>query len=97
MIGIEKSLFESNYHLEAGLSAHSEGLLRRSMVFSTALHLVRTKNIKQGRDTFLQGVQKIDQQYTASQYGLGTWGGSLIVEGGPALVSQEGRLFHLYF
>ena len=30
-----------------------------------------------------------------SQYGLGTWEGSLITEGGPALVSPEER--HLIF
>ena len=33
--------------------------------------------------------------YTASQYGLGTWEGSLIIEGEPALASQEER--HLIF
>lgn len=33
--------------------------------------------------------------YRASQYGLGTWEGSFIMEGGPALVSQVGR--HLIF
>ena len=46
---------QTDYSLEAGLSANSEGLLRRSVVFSTALYLIRTKNIKQVRDTFLQG------------------------------------------
>ena len=34
-------------------------------------------------------------KYTASQCGLGTWEGSLITEGGPALVSQKER--HLIF
>ena len=29
--------------------------------------------------------------HTASQRGLGTWKGSLIIEGGPALASPEGR------
>ena len=33
--------------------------------------------------------------FTVSQPGLDTWGGSLIIEGGPAQVSQEGR--HLVF
>ena len=33
--------------------------------------------------------------YTASQYGLDTWEGSLIVKRVPAFVSQEGR--HLIF
>ena len=37
---------------------YSEKLLQRSMVFSTALRLVRTKNIKQVRDTFLEGFKK---------------------------------------
>ena len=32
---------------------------------------------------------------TAGQRGLGTWEGSLIIEGGPTLVSQEER--HLIF
>ena len=33
--------------------------------------------------------------YTANQYGLGTWEGTFIIEGVPALASQEGR--HLIF
>ena len=33
--------------------------------------------------------------YTASRYDLGAWEGSLIIKGGPALASQEGR--HLIF
>ena len=33
--------------------------------------------------------------YTVSQPGLDTWEGSLVIEGGPAQVSQEGK--HLVF
>ena len=44
-----------DYSPEASFLDYSEKLPRRSMVFSTVLYLVRTKNIKQGRDTFLQG------------------------------------------
>ena len=40
-------------------------------------------------------MKKIDQHIQAGQYGLGTWEGSLITEGGPALVSPEER--HLIF
>ena len=36
------------------LSDNSEEPLQRSMVFSTVLCLVRTKNIRQFRDTFLR-------------------------------------------
>ena len=32
----------------------------------------------------------------ASQDGLGTWEGSLIIEGGPASASQEGRLIFIF-
>ena len=49
------------------------------------------KNIKQVRDTFLQGLKKQISTYRASQYGLGIWEGSLIIEGVPPLVSQEGE------
>ena len=35
--------------------------------------------------------------YTAGQYGLGPWEGSLIIEGGPVLVSQEeGHLIFIF-
>ena len=45
--------------LEDSFSYNSEELLlQRSMVFSTVLYLVRRKNIKQVRDTFLQGFPK---------------------------------------
>ena len=53
-----------DYILEDSLLDNSEKLLQRILVFSTVLYLVRTKNIKQIRDTFLQGFKKkkeIDQ------------------------------------
>ena len=34
--------------------------------------------------------------YMASQYGLGTWEGSLIIQGVPALASQR-EAFNLFF
>lgn len=42
------------------LSGHSEDLLWGSLVFSTILYLVRSKNIKQVKDRFFQ-VNKTDQ------------------------------------
>ena len=47
-----------DYILEDSLLDNSEKLLQRILVFSTVLYLVRTKNIKQIRDTFLQGLKK---------------------------------------
>lgn len=47
-----------DYILEDSLFDNSEKLLQRILVFSTVLYLVRTKNIKQIRDTFLQGFKK---------------------------------------
>ena len=61
------------------LSGHSEDLLWGSLVFSTILYLVRSKNIKQVKDVLFQ-VKKTDQQ-TASPSVHGTWGGNLIIEG----------------
>ena len=53
------------------------------------------KNIKQVRDTSLQGFKsRTDQPVHRGSAGLGTWEGSLI-KGGPALGSQDGR--HLIF
>ena len=75
------------------ISQITEQLLQRSMVFSTVLYLVRTKNIKQVRDTFLQSFKKKQiSTYTVSLYGPGTWEGSLIIEGVLALVSQKGGI-----
>ena len=97
---IEKSFIGVKLRIspEAHFPDDSEKLLLRSKVFSTVLYLVRTKNIKQVRVTFIQGFKKKKEQpsmYTASQHGLGTWEGSLIIKGGPTLISQEGR--HLIF
>ena len=50
------------------LSDNSEELLWRSMVFSTVLYLVRTKNVKQIRDTFLQGFKKKGQKESAGSF-----------------------------
>ena len=50
-----------DYSLGDSLSYNFEELLQRRMVLSTVLYLVRTKNIKQVRDTFLQGSRKTDQ------------------------------------
>ena len=58
------------------------------MVFST----VRTKNIKQVRDTVLQGLgekKKNTSTYIVNHYGHGTWEGNLI-EGEPALHPGKG-------
>ena len=51
-----KVLFEPNWGLKPGrqLSDNSEELLWRNVVFSTGLYLVRTKNIKQVRDTMFK-------------------------------------------
>ena len=46
------------------LSDSSEELLQRSMVFSTVLCLVRTKNIKHDRGTFLQDYKKDRSAHT---------------------------------
>ena len=59
-----------DYSPEDSLSDSSEELLRRSMVFNPVLYLVRTKNIKQVRGTFLQGLKKTSTR-TVSQYVLG--------------------------
>ena len=72
-------LFESNRTV--AWETASEELLRRSMVFSSVLYLVRTKDIKQVWGTFLQGFKKQMSQYTASQNGLSAWEGSLTTEG----------------
>ena len=47
-----------DYSPEARFPDVSEKLLQRSRVFSTGLYLVRTKTIKQVRETFLQGFRK---------------------------------------
>ena len=96
---IEKSFIWAKLRtrLEGHLPDHSEKLLQRNRVSSPVLYFVRRENIKQVRITFLQDFKwkKLTSTYRAGQYGLGTWEGSLITEGGPALVSPEER--HLIF
>ena len=55
-----------DYSPEDNFSYNSEEPLWRSMVFSTVLYLVRIKNIKQVRDTFLQGFKSQVSMYTVS-------------------------------
>ena len=60
---------------EASFPDYREELLWRNILFSTVLYLVRRKNIKQVRDTFLQGFKQTNKHtntYIANQYGLGT-------------------------
>ena len=92
-----KEFYLSQTSPEAHFPDYSEKLLWRSRVFSPVLYLIRTKNIKQVRVTFLQGFKKKKKTsaYIASQHGLDTWEGSLIIKGEPALASQEER--HLIF
>ena len=65
---------------EASLSDCSESLLRRSGVFSTVFCLVRTENIKSRRPSLWFQKNQIPT-YPGHQCGLGTWEGSLTVEG----------------
>ena len=65
---------------EAIFPDYSEKLLWRSRLFSTVLYLVRTKNFKQIRVTFLQCFKKKKKKtstYAVSQDGLSTWKGSV--------------------
>ena len=103
IIKIEKSLRWAKLRasLETCFPDDSEKLLQRSRVFSTVLHLIRTNYIKQVRLTFLQGLKKKKKNrppctQRVSTYDFATWEGSLTIEGGPALASQEGRQL-LYF
>ena len=68
-------------------------LLQRVMIFNTALCL-RRKSFKQVREILIQvsGKKKWTSMYTASQYGLDTWGGRVL-----ASVPQERRGLILYF
>ena len=64
IIGIKKEVYLSqteDYSPEASFPDYSEKLLQRSMVFSIVLCVVRTNNIKQVKDIFLQGFKKTDQ------------------------------------
>ena len=95
---IEKSIFWAKLRTspEAYFPDDSEKLFRRCRIFSTVLYLVRTKNIKQVRDTFLQGFKKKNSPASTQQVSVAlTPGKGVIIEGGPALVSQEER--HLIF
>ena len=67
------------------------------MVFNTVLCLVRAKKhqISQGYIPSRFPKKEIIT-YTASQYGLGTWEGSLNLEGGPALASRKGGIQSLF-
>ena len=57
-----------DYSPEDSLSDNSEELLQRSVVFSTVLHLVRTKNLKQVRCTFLRGFKKKNKKQNRSAH-----------------------------
>ena len=60
--GIKKKEFyfsqTEGYILGDSLSNNSEKVLWGSIFFSRVLHLVRTKNIKQVRGNFIQGLGK---------------------------------------
>ena len=85
-----------DYNPEGSLSDDAEGPLPGSVFLSPVLCLLRTKNIKQVRGTFLQGFEeKQTSMYTVSQDGLGAWEGSLIIKGAPALASQERKCLSL--
>ena len=47
-----------DYSLEDSFPDYSEKLLQGSTVFNMVLYLVKTKNIKQAMDIFLQGFYK---------------------------------------
>ena len=86
--GMTRVLFESNRTVawETAL----EELLRRSMVFSAVLYLVRTKDIKQVQGTFLQSFKKQMSKYTASRMALVPGKGVLPWKEKPTLVSRRG-------
>ena len=94
---IEKSIFWAKLRTspEAYFPDDSEKLFRRCRIFSTVLYLVRTKNIKQVRDTFPQGFKKKNSPASTQQVSVALAPGKGVIEGGPALVSQEER--HLIF
>ena len=86
-----------DYSWGDSLSNSSEELLWRSMVFSTFTSC-QNKEHQTSQGYVLSRFQKQTDQhstYTASQYVLGNWEGCLIMEGIPALPSQERR--HLIF
>ena len=80
---------------EDSLLDYSEKLLWGSMVSAQFM------SCQNNRDTLIQGFKKKKKpqqisMYTASQYGLGTWEGSLIIQEVPALASQR-EAFNLFF
>lgn len=83
---------------DSGVSDNSEVMLRRNMVFSTALYCqnpeCQKKKKKTGRDSFKISKKKKTQisTYTASQYNLGTKEGNLTIKGVPALASRKGSV-----
>ena len=72
-----------NCSREAGFSAQFYVLPEQRISNKSRMH-----SFKASRETDVR-------TSTASQYGLGTWEGSLIIRGGLELVSQEGE--HLIF
>ena len=62
-----------DYSLGDSLSYNFEELLQRRMVLSTVLYLVRTKNMKQVRDTFLQGFKNKQIKNQTSMYTESIW------------------------
>ena len=62
---------------------------------SAALSCQNEKALKSGIHPFKVSETEQISTCTVSQHGLGTWEGSLITKGGPALGSQDGR--HLIF
>ena len=76
--------------LEDSLSNNSEELLWRSLVFSSFMSCQNKEYqaSQQYTPSRFKKKKKIST-YIASQYGLDTWEGSLIVKRVPAFVSQE--------
>lgn len=85
---------------DSGVSDNSEVMLRRNMVFSTALYCQNPEcqKKKKNRERFLQDFKKKKKKktqistYTASQYNLGTKEGNLTIKGVPALASRKGSV-----
>ena len=86
-----------DYSPEASFPDYSGKLLQRSMVSSTVLGLARTKNITQVKNIFPQDFKNQISTYPASQYGLGTWEGSLIIEKNISIGAPEREACNLCF
>ena len=80
-----------DYSPKASLSDYSEELLWRSKAFSTVLYLVRTKNIKQVRDTFFQGFTTADQYVPSESEWPWHLGGASYHQRRTSIVSQQRR------